>query len=234
MSNRPRQTVPELVVPPLAEDPESVRIATLRRSLLAARDDRQRALDLLAIEAELARPSGGSARGPRSEMLRNRAAQLRTTAPKPAPEPAPAADGLPPQITRAIALLQGDAVAPPPDRAERIKRLREELAVIEPALGAVEAMLDDIRADRSRAVAEQLRPAQGQILRTIAEAATALSAAMDAERRFRAEFLMAGYSEQPDILPAPLLPGAARIGSRSEYDSEINRFIRFLTERGML
>lgn len=101
MAFRPTpRPAPELDIPILEHNPEFVRIATLRRSLLAARDERQRQLDLLAVEGELARPSGGSGTGQRAQILRDQAKRLRAAAPKATPPAAVSDDGLPPAITR--------------------------------------------------------------------------------------------------------------------------------------
>src|SRR5579872_284428 len=104
-------------IPALAEHPEYARLATMRRAITAAQQDRQHRLDLLAIEGELARPMS-SAIGPRVTMLRERAAQLRKSVQAPKAE-APDADGMPPAIARALFLLRGEEIEEPPDQIGR-------------------------------------------------------------------------------------------------------------------
>jgi hypothetical protein len=219
-------------ISPLADHREYLRLTTLHRALSSARDDRRRGLDLLAIDAELARPATSS-QGPRILQLRDRAARLRAAAPAPKAD-APAADGLPPAVARALVLIRGEALEAEPDRTERLKTLRTELATIEKALIAVAVLMDDVRAEQSLAVAKQLAPQHKEILRTIHAAAIALVAAIEAERRLFAVPLAAGYDGRPDILHRPALDGASRLGSLADQDSQINGLTRRLNDLGVL
>jgi hypothetical protein len=222
-------------IPVLENHPEFARVATLRRSLLAARDERQRQLDLLAVEGELARPSGGCATGQRAAMLRDHAKRLRAAAPKAAPPAAVSEDdGLPPAITRALMLIGGNALAEEPDRDARLKKLRAEIRILELALGSAEGLLNEIRATQSFEVAQSLQVQNQAILRTVFDAALALSAAVSAERALYARYLSAGYEDRPDVLIRPSLSSANRLGSTDEWDSEINTFRRRLEALGVI
>lgn len=72
------------------------------------------------------------------------------------------------------------------------------------------------------------------MLRTIFDAAQALSAAVSAERAMYARYLSAGYDDRPDILFRPSLSSANRLGSADEWDSEINTLRRWLESLGVL
>ncbi len=220
-------------IAPLDQDPEFAKLATLRRALIDAKDARQRAIDMLAIESELRRPLSGSGKGPRAEMLRGRLEILRaetTTA------EAPTADstGLPPAVAQALRLTQGAQIDPAPDRDEHLKRLRDEHRMLHDGQMAVEQLLDDRRADLSLEVAKRLQPQHQAILRTIFETAAALSAAIEAERALFAAPLIAGYEGRPDVLARPALDGASRLGNLGEPESQIRLFRRRLETLGVL
>jgi hypothetical protein len=216
----------------LAEDPEFARLLTMRRAFVAEQDDRQRQLDILAIEGELQRPTS-PASGQRIQLLRERVAAMRLVSPAPKQD-TPSPDGLPQPIARALALLAGDIVQEPDDREARLKRLRSDQRILELALAALEPLIEDVRADRSLAVAVRLKPAHQAVLRDVWAAAAALATAIEAERRLFASVLIAGYTDRPDILMRPALNAALRLGALSEYDSEISWFRRRLEDQGVL
>jgi hypothetical protein len=141
---------------------------------------------------------------------------------------------MPPAVARALVLIRGEALEAEPDRTERLKTLRTELATIEKALIAVAVLMDDVRAEQSLAVAKQLAPQHKEILRTIHAAAIALVAAIEAERRLFAVPLASGYDGRPDILHRPALDGASRLGSLADQDSQINGLTRRLNDLGVL
>jgi hypothetical protein len=235
MALRPRpEPVPtdEQQIQPLDQHPEYRRLATLHRAIRAALDDRQRRIDLLSIEAELAR-LGRPASGQRIALLREHAERLRLVTPEPKPE-APTPEGLSPTIARALLLVRGDAVAEPEDRESTAKRLRNEQRTLDAALREIDQMLDAVRAEQSRIVAEQVLPQHRAILRSVFDAAAALAAAVEAERRMYANILTMGYEGRPDILRRPALDGASRLGTLAEYESDISRFRRRLQEQGIL
>jgi hypothetical protein len=204
----------------------------MRRAIAAAQQDRQRRLDLLAIEGELQRPMS-PATGPRIAMLRERAAALRKIAPEPKAE-APSAEGMPAPIARALLLLRGEEVPEEPDRDARLKKLRAEQRILEAAFIEVERLMEDVRADQSYVIAEHLVAAHQTILRSVWEAAAALSAAIEQERGLYASVLVAGYEGRPDVLRRPALDGASRLGTLAEWDSQISEFRRRLEEQGVI
>jgi hypothetical protein len=216
-------------LPALDDAPDYARLAQLRRVIMAAQADRFRQLDLLAIEGELQRPST-SATGQRVALLRQRAATLRAGLIEPDTSPAPAADGLPPAIARALLLTRGERIEPIPDREARLKSLRADLRILEPALMEVENLLDALRKEHSHRVALGLVQQHNVILATIYEAAVALSAAVDAERKFYAAPLIAGYEGRPDVLLRPGLEAANRLGTLAEHDSQLSFFRRRLSD----
>jgi hypothetical protein len=230
LTRKPLPTDP--VITALIDHPEYQRLAGLRRALSAGLADRQREIDLAAIESELARPSSGSARGPRADMMRARAEQLRKASPQPV-EPAAAPDGLPPAIARAMALLQGEKVIPP-DRGARLKTLREEVVTIEAALTGVTVLLDELRSEQTHQAATALIPSHRAALAQILETAAAFSAAVQAEREIIVGLINAGYDAAEHILQRPGFPAASRIGTLQEHDSELSFFRRRLESLGVI
>ena len=94
--------------------------------------------------------------------------------------------------------------------------------------------MDDLRESLSREVAERLVPAHQQVLRSVAEAAMALSAALDRESELFAGPIIAGFVPRPDILRRPGMRAGALLGSLQQWDSEVNALRRRLQEQGVL
>jgi hypothetical protein len=230
-SIRTEQPAGEPPILPLDQHEQYARLAAMRRAIMAAQQDRQRRLDLLAIEGELARPATLST-GPRVALLKQRATELRAAAPEKPAAPDPA--GLPLPIARALELARGETVEEPPDRQERLKRLRAELRILEAGFAAIDVAMEELRAELSHAVAQQLRPRHKQIMRSVWDAAAALSAAIDAERAIYASAITSGYADRPDILQRPALRAGAMLGSLQEWDSEISHLRRRLEQQGIL
>ena len=221
------------VITPLADHPEHIRLSAIRRALLNAAADRQRELDLAAIEAELAKPTSGSARGPRAKTLRARAETLRKALPAPVvaqSEP----DGLPPAVVAALALLQGEKVALQQDRGARLNQLRQELAIIEAASSGVSVLLDELKSEQTVEAATALSPKHRAALAEIYAAAAALAAAAQAEREIIVSLIGAGYDAAEHILQRPGLGAASRLGTLLEHDSEISFFKRRMQSLGVI
>ena len=213
---------------PLDSRPEYAPRATLRRALMAARDDRQAQIDLADLDAALLRMTNGS----RADAIRERAERLReqiaaTSTPDTTAAPSPGAT-VSPAITAAVALLRGGVVDLLPDRAERLRRLDREVAILDAAIREIDIELEGIRSELSLEVARKLVPQHKAILRTIYETAVALTAAVAAERSLFAVPLIANYEGRPDILNRPALDGASRLGTLAEWDSQISTFRRRL------
>lgn len=221
------------VITPLADHPEHIRLSAICRALLNAAADRQRELDLAAIEAELAKPTSGSARGPRADTLRARAETLRKALPAPVvaqSEP----DGLPPAVVAALALLQGEKVALQQDRGARLNQLRQELAIIEAASSGVSVLLDELKSEQTVEAATALSPKHRAALAEIYAAAAALAAAAQAEREIIVSLIGAGYDAAEHILQRPGLGAASRLGTLLEHDSEISFFKRRMQSLGVI
>ena len=174
MAFRPRAL--ELLADPtitlLADDPEFARLLVQRNALTRAATERREALELLAIQGELANAPSATTPSPRKQMLARRADALARKQPAAPAEPINA-DGVPPVIERALRIVAGETTAPEPDRAARLARLRNEAEIIDAALRAIVGMMDEVRADRSRAVAEALLPQHRAMLRSKLDAALA-------------------------------------------------------------
>jgi hypothetical protein len=234
MAILPRKPLPaDPVIVPLIDHPEYQRLAALRRALSAGLADRQREVDLAAIEAGLARPTSGSARGPRADQMRARAEQLRRALPQPV-EPAASPNGLPASIVTALALLQDGKVVAPQDRATRLKQIREELKILEAAQTGVTILLAELRSDQTAEMANRLLAGHREALRQIYEAGVAFSAAVQAEREIIVGLINAEYDAAEHILQRPGFPAASRIGTLKEHDTEISFYRRRLEAQGIV
>jgi hypothetical protein len=216
-------------VKPLAEDPEYGRLVGLRAMIAEALADRERRLEIAAIEGELGR-------NPKKAVLCERLSKLKAIPPasSPATSLGNPQDNMPAEIGRALALARGSRVEFELDRAEEIKRLKQEQAVFATAVGCVDRMMDDRRAECSRIAAESVLDQHKEILCQIWQAAAAFSAAIDAERKLFADLLMKSFDGRPDILRRPALQSGMMLGSLLRSDSEISRFRRQLEQNGVI
>ena len=140
----------------------------------------------------------------------------------------------PASVRRALALVAGEKIDEPLDRDGRLKHLRSEKAIIEKALADLNSLMEEIKGEQSRLVAEQLVPEYRKIQRHIYDLAAALTAAVEAERQFYVAPIQAGYLERPDILGRRRLDAAARLGTFDARDSQISSFRRELEALGVL
>ena len=141
---------------------------------------------------------------------------------------------MPASVRRALALVAGEKIDEPLDRDGRLKHLRSEKAIIEKALADLNSLMEEIKGEQSRLVAEQLVPEYRKIQRHIYDLAAALTAAVEAERQFYVAPIQAGYLERPDILGRRRLDAAARLGTFDARDSQISSFRRELEALGVL
>jgi hypothetical protein len=224
----------ETEIPPLASDPQYAAAARIERALRDKLRETERAIDRVELERELSRIGALSrpVASPRVQMMQAQLKKLRAEQ-KSVEAPPPPGD-VPEVVRRALLLLQGQAVEPTPDRAEQLKRLRADAEILEAGIRAQAVLVEEIRAERSRVVAERLRGRHQTILRSLFDAAMALSAAVEAERALYASVLSAGYEGRPDILVRPGLDGASRLGTPREWDSQISHFRRRLEAQGVL
>jgi len=220
-------------LPRLDDHPGYARLASMRRGLLTALSQRQREIDLAALEAELRSPSGGSARGPRAEMLRQHAQALRGALPA-AVEPPQPTDGLSSAIVAGLSLAAGEKVTPPQDRPARLQQLRSEILILEAAHAEVDTLMEQVKAEQTFETAQILLPAHRAALASIFRAAVALAEAMEHERSFIVSMINGGYDQCEWVLWRPYLPGAVRIGHLDHWDSELNNFRRALEKQGVL
>jgi hypothetical protein len=125
-------------------------------------------------------------------------------------------------------LAAGEEIEPPRDRDAHIQRLRNEIKLLDDAIRVVAVQREELREVRSIAIAELVLPQQRDILRSKLDAALALAAACDAERRLIAEILQSGHVHCPGIMTSPPLDPAVRLGSTAEWDSPISTYRRTL------
>jgi hypothetical protein len=243
----PSEPISVVRIPMLADDPEHGRLTAQHNTLNRALLERQHMIERYMINAELATASStpapgtqdgisaGRFVGSRKEMLRERLAKLNefpTGIPEPAPEPE--AEGLDPVVAVALRLAAGEEVPAPRDRDAHIQQLRSEIRTLDDASGIVRGQIAELREVRSIAVAEMVLPQQREILRSKMDAALALAAACDTERRLIAEVLQSGHLHCPGVLKSPPIDPAARLGSTSEWDSPISTYRRTLEQMGII
>jgi hypothetical protein len=226
MPLRPNRFTPADEIQPLMEDAAYSRAAALHITLAAALAERNRGLEILALEVELNV-------NPRKTVLLDRLAKLRAMTPA-TPPLSVSPDGLPPSVTNGLAAAQGAEWKEKPDRATKLKRLHAEKETLENAIGAVGGMMDDARAEASRRAAEAVLDRHRTLQRRVHDCALAFAAANNAERDLFVSLLAAGYDGRPDILRRPGLMAAAVLGSPADNDSEISRFRRRLEEHGVI
>jgi hypothetical protein len=221
---RPK-SIAELPIPPLEADPAFAAHMLQRNAFTRCREDREHELEKLAIQAHLRTLSTGL---PETERrLRARLEVLTATKGTPV-SPAVSAEAATPAIERGLRLVAGETIAPEPDRAAMIVRLRSEIETLTDALRDANSAMDTIRSERSAVINQSLIPRQHSILKAKYEAAMSLAAAVSAERSLIAELLLQGYEHYPDILKSPPLDPAARLGAIAEWDSPISTFRRTL------
>jgi hypothetical protein len=215
----------------LVDFPPYARLAAIRVALLAARDARARQVDI-----QRARNLIAAAGRPQHRVIERLERLLAAeSAAGPAQKAASAdADGLPPSVAAALRLAAGESPEREPKADETLKRLRDEIEILDDGLRRIDLSMDEVRAEQSRVIAESLRDRHREILRSVYHAAAALAAADEAERLFFAQTILGGYEPRPDILQRPALASAARLGSHSEHDYEISHFYRRLERMGII
>jgi hypothetical protein len=222
-------------LPKLADDPEVIRLTERMTILRRAHAARQALLHIRSIDNEL-RHGTTSPRGPRADMMRARRATLLASLPTPA-EAHPVSDddaGLHPSVSAAMRLVRGEKLPAPADSAAETTRLTDEMNVLAAAIRQVDGEFDQVREDRSAAVAHSLLEQYRSVLRSKFQAAMALCQASAAERAMIATMIQAGYTMQPGILLSPRLDAEVALGSPARADSPIARYRAALELAGVL
>jgi hypothetical protein len=218
----PAESTPET----LADDPSFAAEAATLAKLEAAAARVARELEYHQMRA--AGGAGLSSASPRRQATEQRLAALSEEFSRPHDDPDVLA------IARALA--DGDeGLAAPPDREGRVATLRWHDRLLATAISAQAEIVERIRGDLSTDHAERVRADHDRLLIDIYRAAQQLSRAMDAERQFRADTIIArGYTWKPSLTPEPALGGALLLGSETDFGSELATWRRFLEARGTI
>ena len=72
------------------------------------------------------------------------------------------------------------------------------------------------------------------MLVTFYRACQQLASEVENERKFQAEFVIAGYDPVPDKIGQPFITSPLMLGSEARLDSQISTFRRHLEDRGIL
>ena len=139
-----------------------------------------------------------------------------------------------PLVAKAIEISKSDQIfelTPNNRRAD----LERALPIVEDAAGIIKTQHEMLRSDRSRDVAEALKPQHGKLLVEMYRASQILSVVGERERAFRARLQELGYAVPSDLLPMPATLGAVlTLGVEHQQASQLAAFRRFLEGRGLL
>jgi hypothetical protein len=217
------------------DQPAAVPLWRIHRALSSGLAKLDAEIDLLDIEQYLATATskGRSNKQQLAERAAKRRAELGRGA-EPVPQPA---GGLPPEVQRALAVLNNDetALKGPPKSAGRMAQLQDAKVVFEAGIRAVEGQLEELRATAAYEQATRIQKRHGELLVELFRAAQRLSEKAIEEQSSRAAFTNAGHPPRWDLLPAPGVLGAILVlGREAEWESQISEYRRFLQQRGLL
>jgi hypothetical protein len=222
-------------ITPFHEQPAAAPLFHVRRLLTGGLERINAESDLLGIEQYLA----GGASKTRSNKLRQeeRAARLRAELGRDtAPTVQPPGE-MPPEVERALAVLNDEAAAlkGPPKPAARMALLQDIKVIVEEAIRAVDAQLEELRRSLAYEQAVRLQKRHGALLLQLFRAAQQFSEKAAEEHLLRAAFTGAAYPPRWDLLPAPGVLGAILVlGRETEWESQLSEYRRFLEQRGLL
>ena len=232
----PKMTHPDadMGIPPLADDPEFAAAKRLLDELWFRERSRAAEAERMALERALAGADlkTASARATITARLAKFAAgpsyfAAGDTDPAPTAIPAPA-------LARGVALLRGGAPSTDMTRAEKAERLRRDEEILREAINFQSEVVETLRHENSRKMAERMRAKHDGMLVNFYRACQALAAEVENERKFQAEFVIAGYDPAPDIIGPPFISAPLLLGSETRLDSQISMFRQHLERRGIL
>ena len=139
-------------------------------------------------------------------------------------------------MAAAFALIAGEKVEPASTPETKLQNARRAVEILDKATFTQDGLFYEMKAELSAEVAQALAPRHQEILRTMLEAARALSAVVMAERQLIAEMIVAGFDLRADILRRPtiVLPAAYEIGTESDTNSQLHRFREVLENWGII
>jgi hypothetical protein len=190
----------------------------------------QRQLDTIRIEGLLqSRPNDRHASALRERLRKNGAA---TTA---GPASNPISSDVPSEVAAAVTLLKAGTAAPRRlDRGKQISQLEDDAIVVRAGIFAQEAILADLRAAASVALAPRLLKYQQARVLARHRALQAAAHEEDELRDLRIAVTSSGRVYPHDLLPEPTFRSILILGSERDWDSEISRNRRLLEELKIL
>jgi hypothetical protein len=136
-------------------------------------------------------------------------------------------------IGRADRMLGGQNLADDRSTQTKLAALEEKIRILRPAIAKQQELVDQFRGELSVEAAKLVQDRHRKALAKILEAARALIAAANAERRIRGELLELGFEAIDSIVPPPRLAAPLVLGDEGFYDSPIAHFKRQLEELGI-
>ena len=136
-------------------------------------------------------------------------------------------------IGRADRMLGGQNLADDRDAATKLRELEKKIAIIRPAIGRQQELVNRIRGELSLEAGRLVQDRHRKALAKILDAARALVAAANAEREIRGQLLDNGFEVVESIVPPPRLAAPLILGDENFHDSAIAHFVRQLRELGV-
>jgi hypothetical protein len=174
-------------------------------------------------------------KGAKAEEFREKRDRLRAKLKVGTPEPAkPQAEDLPDSVRRALEVFSDKKEKDRPSQAARLAELADMEIIVSEGIGAVRALIDEVRRDASYDEAAKLQKRHGELSLALFRAAQQFAEAAEAERSLRTAFTGAGYSPRYDQLPGLQLGAVLVLGTESDYASQLSQYRRFLQDKGLL
>lgn len=151
--------------------------------------------------------------------------------------PPPKPGALPAEVERALSILRGGETLQPKAAKvdEQLAQLDEEIIAIEAGIYVNAERLREARSAASYDGAIKLKEAHGKLTLQLYRSAQQFVRMAEEERLLRTAFTSAGFVSRSDILPMPLVSGAALVlGSKTAWESQISQCRRDLERRGLL
>jgi hypothetical protein len=213
--------------PRLADDPGYAEAAGVLAQLTAALARAEAELQRVNIRRAVAHGMRMGQQGERWRDLKRRLTDLDKQLAIDAATP-------PSAVVLGLKLIDNEPIPEPQTEAEQVAQFERHVHVIRDAIQEQAAVVAAIAAERSGETARREQAAHDECLIRVYRAAQELARALDAERLFRLDLVQRGFGWIPEVMPAPNLPGASRLGAESDPHGELAAWRRFLESRGLV